>query len=426
VTLQGAYYLVSHHNTVVYIDEGSKRLRHAPLGTARLNFLLELRGDRAQLIVTGGSPSERLPTSFGRETDEIRVHAGASDLACVIERFPGDDIAIRIGELYVTADGDGVVRNDRNWCREWERFHLASADVARPDETASREGLKISGFVVSYNRAAIIETCLRSLRFVDELVVVDKSSTDGTLEIAQRYADKVVVVPWTPTADDTRSYAVDLCSHDMIVYLDDDECLSPEAIRFILDESANPSAEVYRLPFRSYFLGRFDKRRRDWPEYHERFFRRGALEFSPTIHSNIMVKSSKVLTIPADSPIFVHHLSCASVDQWLEKVMRYTSQPERAGWSHKSIPLSADLVRRQTDYWFGDQEAARDDHVAAYALLRIVYDIVDRLKQWEAEAGIDGDKTFAEICLGLQAEYDQLEQSLGWRGKPDGRGPAGV
>jgi glycosyltransferase involved in cell wall biosynthesis len=426
VTLRGAYYLVSHHNTVVYIDEDSKRLRHAPLGTARLNFLLELSGDRAQLMVTGGFPSERLPASFGRETDEIRVHAGASDLACVIERLPGDEIAIRIGELYVTADWDGVVRNNRNWCREWERFHLASADAARPDETATREREKISGFVIAYNRAAIVETCLRSLRFVDELVVVDKSSTDGTLEIARRYADKVVVVPWTPTADDTRSYAVELCSHDMIVYLDDDECLSPAAIKFILDESANPSAEVYRLPFRSYFLGRFDKRRRDWPEYHERLFRRGALEFSPTIHSNTMVKSSKVLTIPAESPIFVHHLSCASVDQWLEKVMRYTSQPERAGWSHKSIPLSADLVRRQTDYWFGDQEAARDDHVAAYALLRIVYDIVDRLKQWEAEAGIDGDKTFAEICLGLQAEYDQLEQSLGWRGKPDGRGPAGV
>jgi hypothetical protein len=424
--LQGSYYFVSHHNTVLYIDEDSNRLRHAPLGTARLNFLLELNGDRAQLMVTGRSPSEKLPASFALENDEIRVYAGAPDLACVVERLPGDEVAIRIGERYVTADLDWVARNSRDWCREWERYHLASADAARPEETATRERVKISGFVISYNRAAIIETCLRSLRFVDELVVVDKSSTDGTLEIAQRYADKVVVVPWTPTADDTRSYAIDLCSHDMIVYLDDDECLSPEAIRFILEESANPSAEVYRLPFHSYCFGLFDKRWPSWPEYHERFFRRGALEFTPIIHSNLSVKSSKVKEIPADSPIFVHHLSCAGVNQWLEKVIRYTSQPERAGWSHKSIPLSADLVRRQTDYWFGGQEAARDDHVAAYALLRIVYDIVDRLKQWEAAAGIDGDKAFAEICLGLQAEYDQLEQSLGWRGKPGGRRAAGV
>ena len=36
---------------------------------------------------------------------------------------------------------------------------------------------RISGFVVAYNRAALLETCLRSIRFADELIVVDKSST---------------------------------------------------------------------------------------------------------------------------------------------------------------------------------------------------------------------------------------------------------
>ncbi len=90
---------------------------------------------------------------------------------------------------------------------------------------------KISGFVISYNRADVIETCLRSLGFVDELIVVDKSSDDGTVDIARRYADKVAVVPWSPVVEDTRDYALSLCSHDFIVFLDDDECLSPDAIK---------------------------------------------------------------------------------------------------------------------------------------------------------------------------------------------------
>jgi len=437
MTLAGPYYLISHHNTVLYVDEASKHLRHATLGTVRPNLVLELGDDRARLMMTGSSPSETLPISLAPENDEIRAHPAGADPGCVIDRLPRREVGIRLGELYVSADADGVVRNNRSWCRDWERYRLlgvadtraAEAAAVAPRDKESHEGMnpvplsapgrnKLSAFVVSYNRAPIIETCLRSLRFVDELIVVDKSSTDGTLDIARRYADKVVVVPWTPTADDTRSRAVDLCSHDMIVYLDDDECLSPEAIRFILDESANPSAEIYRLPFRSYYLGRFDKRRRDWPEYHERFFRRGALEFSPTIHSNLMVKSSKVRTIPAESPIFVHHLSCASVDQWIEKALRYTSQPTRASWYHKSTALSAELVRRQTDYWFHNQEGAQDDDVAAYALMHVVYDLIDRLKQWEAEAGVDGDKAFADICRGLQVEYDELEQSLARRGPP--------
>ena len=40
--------------------------------------------------------------------------------------------------------------------------------------------MAISGFVVTYNRAALLGTCLRSMRFVDELIVIDKSSTDAS------------------------------------------------------------------------------------------------------------------------------------------------------------------------------------------------------------------------------------------------------
>ncbi len=45
---------------------------------------------------------------------------------------------------------------------------------------AFRASSMISGFVISHNRERLIETCLRSIRFVDELIVLDMSSTDGT------------------------------------------------------------------------------------------------------------------------------------------------------------------------------------------------------------------------------------------------------
>jgi glycosyltransferase involved in cell wall biosynthesis len=69
----------------------------------------------------------------------------------------------------------------------------------------------ISGFVVAYNRAALLGTCLRSLRFVDELIVIDKSSTDGSPRIARRYADRVITVPWSPTVEETRGFALAQC-----------------------------------------------------------------------------------------------------------------------------------------------------------------------------------------------------------------------
>jgi len=50
-------------------------------------------------------------------------------------------------------------------------------------------GAKISAFVICYNRAAILGTCLRALSFADEIIVVDKSSTDGSRAIAAAHAD---------------------------------------------------------------------------------------------------------------------------------------------------------------------------------------------------------------------------------------------
>jgi len=282
-----------------------------------------------------------------------------------------------------------------------------------PTELSPPSRNKISAFVISYNRVSTIETCLRSLRFVDELIVVDKSSDDGTVEIARRYADKVVVVPWTPTVVDTRNYALGLCSHDLVIFLDDDECLSPDAIRFICNESTNPSADVYSLPRRNYFFGLYDSRTRDWPDYKDRFFRKDSLELPVIEHAPVVVKSSNRRFIPADSSIFIHHMSCASVSDWIEKTDRYTSLAERDSWFDKGGEMSAKFVRQQTDYWFQKQGDLRDEYLAAYALIHVGYDIFDRVKRWEAGAGIDGGKEFAALCVKLNAEYDELERSFG-------------
>ena len=50
---------------------------------------------------------------------------------------------------------------------------------------------KISAVITAYNEEKNIEKCLKSLKFVDEIIVVDNNSTDKTLEIAKKYTDKL-------------------------------------------------------------------------------------------------------------------------------------------------------------------------------------------------------------------------------------------
>ena len=114
--------------------------------------------------------------------------------------------------------------------------------------------------------------------------MVDKSSTDDTAAIAAQHADRVITVPWSPTVEETRAFAVAQCTHDWIICLDDDECLSVEAIRFIQAELAAPRADVYGLLQRHYILGTHDEAAYYWPEYQISLFRRGAVTFSATVH----------------------------------------------------------------------------------------------------------------------------------------------
>jgi hypothetical protein len=267
---------------------------------------------------------------------------------------------------------------------------------------------RISAFVVSYNRAPLIGTCLRALSFADEVIVVDKSSTDDTPAIAARHADRVITVPWSPTVEETRAFAASQCTHDWILYLDDDECLSPEAVRFIEAEVAAPRADIYGLPQRHYILGVHNENAYYWPEYQTRLFRRDAVAFSATVHAGIVLRSNRVLNIAPETGVAIHHLSHLNVAQWIEKANRYTARADRVRVEHDG----QDLIRfahQRIDHWQARTRAAEPGGYAeAVAVLRATYDLVDRLKTWEEERGLDAAAQFRQVCAELDAAYAAL------------------
>jgi glycosyltransferase involved in cell wall biosynthesis len=264
---------------------------------------------------------------------------------------------------------------------------------------------QLSAFVVSYNRADILGTCLRALRFADEVIVVDKSSSDGSAAVAAELADQVLTVPWSPTVEETRVFALSKCKHDWILFLDDDECLSPEAARFIQCELEAPRADIYALPLRHYVLGQHDERAYYWPEHHVRCFRRGAVEFRPTVHAGLQLISEKLMKVAPDAGACIHHLSHPDVASWIERTNRYTSRPDRARVEDTRQDL-AGFAHARIDHWIGrTHDAAPDGYPAAVALLRSIYDMVDRLKTWEEVRGVDGTALLRQTCERLDAAY---------------------
>ena len=114
----------------------------------------------------------------------------------------------------------------------------------------------LSAVLITRNAAAVLESCLDSLAFVDEIVVVDSASTDGTRELAERKGARVVQKEWLGFGRQ-KQFAVEQAKNDWVLCLDADERVSPQLAASIERELAAPSSPVYRMPRRNRFLGRW-------------------------------------------------------------------------------------------------------------------------------------------------------------------------
>ena len=75
------------------------------------------------------APPPGRQVSFAEPGGEFRLSADGTAFDCRIESFADDSIGILAAGKYVAADWGGTVINDRDWCREWERFRLVRADT---------------------------------------------------------------------------------------------------------------------------------------------------------------------------------------------------------------------------------------------------------------------------------------------------------
>ncbi len=88
---------------------------------------------------------------------------------------------------------------------------------------------RLSLCMIVKNESATIDKCLRLARpHVDEIVVVDTGSTDGTPDVAREYADVFDEIEWPDSFSIARNHSFDLATGDFILVLDGDEYIESE------------------------------------------------------------------------------------------------------------------------------------------------------------------------------------------------------
>src|SRR3989304_7180861 len=114
---------------------------------------------------------------------------------------------------------------------------------------------KLSVTMITYNEEANIHEALESVRWADEIIVLDSFSTDRTVEICKKYTDKIISHEFVGYGK-LRNIAIDHASYDWILSLDADERVTEPLKKEILRELENGlSADAFSIPRKSHFLG---------------------------------------------------------------------------------------------------------------------------------------------------------------------------
>lgn len=181
---------------------------------------------------------------------------------------------------------------------------------------------QVSAIIVCFNEEDNIRDCLESLKWVDEIVVVDSFSTDRTVEICRQYTDRVVQRPWAGYRDQ-KAFAHSLATKDWVFLLDADERVPPELKEEVQDALAHFGSRytAFLVPRLVYYLGRWWWRGGWYPDYDIRLFRRDRATWGgKDPHEKILV-DGEVRRLK--SPL--HHFSYRDVSDHLNRINRFTS-----------------------------------------------------------------------------------------------------
>jgi hypothetical protein len=130
--------------------------------------------------------------------------------------------------------------------------------LSREETTTGRAS--ISCFIICFNEERNIRRCLESVKWCDEVIIVDSLSTDRTLEICREYTSHILQRPWSGYVKQKR-FALSQTTQEWVLNIDADEEVSAELrheILFVLQQN-DPAVDGFYFPRLVYYLGRWWK-----------------------------------------------------------------------------------------------------------------------------------------------------------------------
>lgn len=242
----------------------------------------------------------------------------------------------------------------------------------------------ISAVIITKNEEKMLPDCLKSLEWVDEVLVVDTGSIDDTLKIAKKFRAKIVDAKSGKNFSDWRNKGLSLASGEWILYIDADERVTEELQAEITNLEFKYSA--YAIPRRNVVLGKELKHGGLYPDYQKRLFKkgklkgwRGDLHEEPEINGNLSHLESPMIHIKHEN----FSEMVAKTNKWSEIEARLMFES-----SHPPMNIPRFLTAMTREFWqrMIVQKAFLDGKEGVvYAMYQVFSRFISYAKLWEMQ-----------------------------------------
>lgn len=165
-----------------------------------------------------------------------------------------------------------------------------------------------------------LETCLKTLAFADEIIIIDNGASKKTIDTAKKYTKKIFATQSNDFSE-RHNIGAQHATGEWLFFIDADERVSRPLANEIVAAVANPQANAYSVPRVNIILGKKAEFGYSvYPERLTRLFRKDKLTgWTGKIHESSHVEG-KVLEL--SSPLY--HLTHRNIHTMIEKTINFS------------------------------------------------------------------------------------------------------
>lgn len=278
---------------------------------------------------------------------------------------------------------------------------------------------KVSAVINTYNEEENIQRAIESVKWAEEIVVVDDGSYDRTLEIltelkAKNAKIKIFKHKGAGFVEPSRNYAISQALYEWVLILDADEEV-PRVLAEKLQDIANKMTHIdfVRLPRKNIIFNHFMRFSGWWPDYNIRFFKKGKVKWVEQIHRPPQA-FGQGLDLSAEEEYAILHHHYKSISQFIGRMDKYTNiqanELDKEGYKFKAGDLFEKPFNEFLSRFFANQGYRDGLHGLALSLLQAFSFLIVYLKLWE----IDKFKEHEINLQEMENEKEKTVQALGY------------